>query len=72
MSEEPYPCELCGAPTQDPDSAYCDDCNIQDNLNYSIEHVLNVIESHVRLFKIDRTALLEGINKGGPHETPTT
>ncbi len=72
MSEEPYPCELCSSATEDSDSAYCDACNTQTNLDYSVEYMLDTIERHVRMFGVDRKALLEGIIKGAPNETPTT
>lgn len=62
--EEDYPCELCGKIVEDPDSAYCDACNAQTNLDEAIDDVLSKIERYVRMFGVDRKALLEGINKG--------
>lgn len=62
--DEDYPCELCGKPTEDLDSAYCDACNTKVNLEEAIDSVLSTIERHVRMFGVDRKALLEGIIRG--------
>lgn len=62
--EETYPCELCGKIVEGPDSGYCDACNTKVNLDEAIDDVLSKIERHVRMFGVDRKALLEGVNKG--------